>query len=269
MKMKQFISFAAVALVACGADAGTNFFRSARAWAGGQSFVWKEYMDGDQLLKESGALFHIGGEAQFNLPRNFVLIGQAGFFGGDVDYDGAIQNEDGTLTPTESDTTYEGGELAAKIAHPFALGRATTLTPFAGFGLRAWERTLDASFDDRYIGDHGYIEDWFDFRGILGATIETSLGAKWNGFVTVEIRLPLVTEEVVDLENVGGDDDIDLEPEAKVTGFIEVGASRGMFFASIFAENQNFGESDLDDSGSFLQPESKSTIVGGRAGVTF
>lgn len=269
MKKLKLILLAGAAVFAAQVHAESKLFRSARAYATAQSFVWEEFLNGDKLLKEDGPIIGIGGEIQLNLGESFIFIGQAEFFGGDVDYDGSVQEADGTLTPTKSTTTYRGGSIAGKIGTPIALGKSAELIPHIGLGARIWERTLDTSYDDRYIGDNGYIEDWAMLHGTLGATISFPLGEKFTGFATAELRLPLDTTETVDLSNVGGDDDVDLEPEANLSFFAEAGIARGMFFASLYIETLDFDESDIDSSGQYLQPDSEATLIGGRAGVRF
>lgn len=253
------------------APAPTNkVLASARVYAHLEAFEWKEFLQDEELLKETGPLFGIGGEMELRLNKRLLLGLNGEFFTGEVDYDGVIQELDGTLTPAQSTTTYVGFEGGAKLGAPLAVGPQVVLKPWAGLGLRTWERTLDSSFDSRYIGDHGYIEDWFTSHGLLGATVEITVSPKAMIFATAELRLPVWTAQNIDLSNVGGPDDVELEPKARPSLFAEAGVRYKKLFISAFVETQDFDESDFDDKyGEFLQPESEARIAGARAGLWF
>lgn len=243
---------------------------SARVFAHLEAFEWTETLQGREFVKETGPLYGLGGEMELRLGRRLLLGLSGDFFAGEVDYDGAIQQLDGTFTPAESTTTYVGMNGAVRIAAPYVIAERVTLKPAAGLGLRAWERTLDTGFDSRYIGDYGYIEDWFAAHALFGATLEFTVSPVTTLFLAGEVRLPLWTAENIDLSNVGGPDDVELEPKAQPTVFVEAGVRHKKLFASAFVESLDFDESDYDSNyGQYLQPKSEATIAGGRVGLWF
>src|SRR6266581_4774893 len=60
-----------------------------------QYFTWEEFLNGNRLLKEEGALFGIGGGVRLDLYRKALLLNVKGeLFGGNVGYRGQTQNLD-------------------------------------------------------------------------------------------------------------------------------------------------------------------------------
>jgi len=243
---------------------------SARVYPHVEYFEWTETLGGRQFVKETGPLYGIGGEMELRLGKSLLLVLGADFFAGEVDYDGAIQELDGSLTPSKSTTTYVGIEGGIKLAAPLPVGKDFMIKPAAGIGLRTWERTLDTSFDSRYIGAHGYIEDWFTSHGILGLTVEYAASPATKLYVSGELRLPIWTTESIDLSNVRGPDDVEVEPKAQPSYSGEAGVRYKKFFAAAFVETLDFNQSDYDSKyGQFLQPKSEATITGGKIGLWF
>ena len=253
------------------AVAGTNsVIASARVYPHVEYFEWKESLNGAKFLKETGPLFGVGGDMDIRLGKKFLLEVGGDSFLGQVNYDGAIQQLDGTLTPDHSTTVYAGAEGSLKLARPFALSPGVTLKPAAGFGARGWVRTLDTSFDSNYIGQYGYQEYWLATHGILGATVEFALSHANSVFVGADLRLPIATRQTVDFGNAGGPSNVKLQPKANPTVFAEAGVRHKTVFVSIFFETLDFSESNLDPTyQSFLQPTSVAKIIGGKLGVAF
>ena len=254
-----------------GAMAGTNgVVVSARVYAHAESFEWKESLQGQHLLTEKGPLFGVGGDVDLALGKKWLLELGGDVFFGQVDYNGAVEQIDGSLTPLNTTTVYAGVDGAAKLALRVPLSPTVTLKPAAGIGVRAWSRSLDSSVTSQNIGPNGYDEYWLTTHGILGATVEIATGPASKIFVEADLRLPLATWQSIDLSNVGGPGSVDLQPKGKVTVHAEAGWQYKKFFAAGFFETMKFSQSGLDPKyQAYFQPDSDARIIGAKAGVAF
>lgn len=233
-------------------------------------FQWKEYFDGDQLLKESGPLFGLGGELALRLRGPFRAEGRGEYFTGDVDYNGVLMAQDGTLTPYQSTTEYTGIKGDADLACHMPLFAGLYLKPYAGMGARAWRRTLDTSWSDRHIGRYGYEEYWGTVYGILGVGTGLTFSRSGELSARLEARLPVDNTLRVDLSNQDGPDDLDLDPGKKVSYYADLSLRISHVTGSLFVETLEFSESPTvgGDLG-FFQPRSKATYAGAKLGVAF
>src|SRR3989339_608392 len=78
-----------------------------------KSFLWGEYNDNSvQLLEEKGLLYSGGITSKIKFSRSFDLFTKfdAHYYSGLIDYDGFLQNPDGTTEPYKSKTGNEGLE---------------------------------------------------------------------------------------------------------------------------------------------------------------
>jgi hypothetical protein len=237
--------------------------KSGRAYLGVENFQWEEFAAEDQLLKESGPVFSLGGRFAMPLSPTLNLLADGRLFYGEVDYDGAVIGLDGSSVPYNSETTYAGLEAEADLARPIPTRSGLTWSPFAGVGLRAWDRSLDTSGGS--TGDFGYDEYW------LSAYVSIGLEARSGRFFgRVQVLAPFYNRETVDLGNQGGPDEMDLEPGEEVSWGGEIGAEFNRYFVSLYVQTMKFSESDTDDeTGIFYQPESDMQIIGLRAGMAF
>ncbi|MCE9615144.1 MAG: hypothetical protein K8T26_12775 [Lentisphaerae bacterium] len=233
-----------------------------------ESFTWEETYQGERVVREEGPRFGIGADIQAPLNPRLILIGLAEFYFGEADYDGGIQSDDGSVTPINSETSYTGLRIKGALGTPLPLTTSTTLVPFGGFGLSTWLRTLDTHLGDSDIGLYGYEEYWATLCGVLGLGVNVALDDSHACFASVEADLPVWNSESVDLSNVGGPDDVELEPGREAGWSASAGFTASRFTASLYAEFMTFGESDVTDEG-FLQPESSSDVIGARAGMVF
>lgn len=265
------VAAGAMVLVSAGAVLGAAQQNSStfRIFPYYENFEWKESYKGHQLLKESGPIYGIGFDANVPLGNTLALQFGGSGFGGEVDYDGGIQNTDGTTTPYKSQTSYVGAEGNLQLGVKIPLGTSATLKPAGGLGFRAWERELDKSSFAGMPGQYGYTEDWFALHLIGGGTLEMSLGGSASSYIEADARLPIWTVQLIDLSNIGGPSSVDLNPKAQVTYHVEGGIRVGVFFAAVFHENLDFKASDTDSSGNFFQPVSKATMNGIKAGFSF
>jgi hypothetical protein len=270
-RMPQFFLFAILLTAAETLFAGTNgAVVSSRVYVHAEYFEWKESLQGSQFVKESGPVFGIGGQAELSMGKNLLFVPAGEFFTGQADYNGEIEQIDGTFVPAKSTTVYYGLDGSLKIAAPIAIAENVTLKPAAGLGFRAWERVLDSSYDSRYIGQYGYIEDWFTAHGILGVSIEDAISPVTKIYASADVRLPIWTLQNIDMSNVGGPSSIELNPKARATISAEAGMIRKKFLVAAFWETLDFGQSDYDSTyGAFLQPASRAEIIGIKTGISF
>ncbi len=182
-------------------------------------------------------------------------------FAGEVDYDGAVFNEEGDTRPYRSDTAYGG--VGGETLLSFALFQSGGLTfyPEVGAGAQYWLRQLDVD------GDAGYDEYWLTAYGVAGLRLEADAGNGSTLFLRGAILIPFYNDEEV--ENIGFDGvgNVSLEPETEIGYTAEAGIMMNSFTVSAFYEYLEFGESDLDDTGRFFQPDSETTRIGVKAGI--
>jgi len=241
----------------------------AHVYAHVESFEWKETLNGEQFMKETGPLYGLGADVAVRLSRRFAVEGNLDFFYGDVDYDGAIQSEDGSSTPYKTSTEYAGGQIELDLAFKQNLNKYCYLKPYAGLGLRAWQRNLDTKFASS-MGQYGYTENWLTTYGILGLGGGVTLSAKTELFAKAQVKLPIYNRQEIDFSNLGGPSDITLEPGRRTSYSAEAGVTVHWFFASVFYETLKFSQSAPDtETGNFFQPDSEETIVGVKAGYAF
>jgi hypothetical protein len=107
----------------------------------GESFTWKEFDDrGDQLLKESGPVFGVGGSAKWDIKSLFIKL-KGELFGGTVNYDGQTQSG----LPVETDTDYLGGVIEGNLGWKFIIAESSSIEPFIGPAARYWDRRIRSS----------------------------------------------------------------------------------------------------------------------------
>ncbi len=220
-----------------------------------ESFTWKEYDDsGSRLLKESGPIYAVGVSVGPDTAAPLVLGGRAELFGGTVGYDGQTQSG----TAVETDTNYAGLKAEADLGWRAVVSERFRIEPFAGAGYRWWQRDIQDS--DVAIG---YQETWWSLYtrfGIRGEYIGTGL---LTAFAEAGVKVPLITENEVDL-SVIGISTVTVEPGNAPSGFAETGLAWDRFRASLFYEGMRFSKSDpVTVSGvQVWQPESKADIFG-------
>ncbi len=272
MRITSIAVFGAACAVAAlaGEGASTNQAFHVGLYGIAEHFTWKETLDGQQLVKESGPLFGAGGALGLRVLEPIWVEGNGEVFLGDVDYDGSIQSSRGTLTPYKSNTQYAGMKLEGDVACKLQLAPAFYLKPYAGAGFRAWRRTLDTEFSDRYIGRHGYVENWLTVYGIVGCGGGLVLGRNSELFGRIEARLPLYNTMTADLTNQGGPTDVELKPGQRASLYAEAGLTVMRLSGTFFVETLEFSQSPLDSKYQVaLQPASKATLLGVKLGVAF
>jgi hypothetical protein len=228
-----------------------------------ENFEWKESDDGDQLLKESGPLAGIGANADIDSRSGFHLEGLSEVLLGRVDYDGATQSG----IPVDSETKYLMFLAQADILIPLNVTSSFVIGPYAGAGARLWRREIEDEGDAL-----GYVEDWSSYYGMIGIRATAKVTRPIELFGRIAVKMPFYNRVQYDFSNLGGPDDVDVEPGEEASPYIEAGVTIGHFTLAGFYEEMKFSESDKTDIGSDIQvwqPESEATMFGLRAGLTF
>lgn len=226
-----------------------------------QDFNWTEDVT-PLTLEESGPLYGLGfaGRSRFNSGLNLHFLGQ--YYGGDVDYDGFLQSIDGGITPYKATTWYQGSVGHLDLSLPLVNREQFAIRPVAGLGARAWLRALDDSegygYDEFWLTMHARLGGWMDYTHASGAKLYASVVALLTIYndETVE-NVPLATETIY------------LEPGKKDGLRAEAGFQQGRLSIAVFHDRLDFGQSELDESGSFFQPASEMRITGLRLGMAF
>lgn len=223
-------------------------------------FTWEEFLNGDKLLTEEGPILGIGGTIAFALSDTITLEGDGYMFFGNIDYDGGIQNfMTGEVTPYQSNTEYTGIKMQGNCIYSLGLIQGMQIAPYAGLGLKYWQRDIDKKPGALTVGQYGYTEYWSTTYLALGVKATKSLGN--------DISLMGKAELKVTISNAEEADGTDLEPGEEPSYLIEGGARFSMFFATLYYEAYDFSKSPA--VGGFLQPDSEARIIGIRGGVTF
>lgn len=246
--------------------------------AGFENFKWEEFDDdGSKLLEESGARFTISGflSNSFKVNRGFIYGAEAKFYGGEVDYDG--QTQDGV--PAKSDTTYNGmmlegeaGFRAGSINGGFGwdfIGRA---------GFDFWTREIDDTTDILGRSVRGGTEQYTILNLRFGTGPSWQAG-RWKARFIAGIKYPFATNEFISEDDSGLDDDVDLEPKGRVSGYLNFSnhiqlTEKVYLRLDAFYDSYRFDKSDPETTSlngvpvRVWQPESTQDNYGIQGGVS-
>jgi len=237
-----------------------------RAYGFAENFQWKEYIDGEELVKEDGPLVGVGGELTLLLGPVLVAHGVGEFFVGRVDYDGQVQNlQDGTIEPLKDKTDYAGVKGEGDLGIKAKLSDNAWIKPFAGGGARIWRRKLGADKACQY----GYNEDWFTLYALVGGELVVETSPQVSFFLNGSVRYPLYNQVSYDFNTVGLED-TDVNPKREFSFYAEAGINVKPVTASAFVETMKFSKSDLDDKTHMVyQPKSEAIMFGAKCGFVF
>lgn len=226
---------------------------------------WREqYSDGagnPAALKEQGPLFGLGVTMPVDLlpaattNGTLVLRNSGELFGGQVRYDGHLQNPNGTLTPYQTDVVYLGVQGATDLGWRFPV-KPIGLEPFVGFGARWWLRDLQ--------GTGGYSEYWISLTGRFGERLNWQFDNGNSFSIVGGALLPFYTTNTADGTT--------LKPDGRWSGFGEISFLSGRFEHNFFYEGLRYEKSPtvrVSPTLGVLQPPSQSDIFGYRLGYRF
>jgi hypothetical protein len=238
-----------------------------------ESFSWKEFLDDQRVLKESGPLVGAGGVAAVVIatPENGSLVllrGRGEIAGGDVDYDG--QTSSSAPLPVHSDTTYLMLKGEGELGWRFPLARSS-LEPFAGIGYRWWRRDISDSFtvvNGSVVVVNGGLELWESLYTRTGIRATHELDANVRLFAEAGGKFAFLNHNTAKDQSIG---EPTLRPGEGWSAFGGIGAQFGRFRPELFYEGFRFGQSPAIVNGNIrvFQPESTEDVYGVRLGWAF
>jgi len=232
-----------------------------------ENYTWKEFSGGSRLIRESGPLFGVGFAYQFKFRDEVTLKPGVELFAGSVDDDGTTQ----AGVPFRTTTDYFGLKLQAEVGRRFALGKAFSIEPIGGIGVRAWMRDINDGRAEGGSPVDGYNEEWVSLHLRLGVRGGLDLSNASALFAEVGLKVPLYNESTRHLANGGLDDEVTMHPGKMVSLFAETGLKLRTFRISVFYDGLRFSESDVEYNSSvgYYQHESRADIYGIKAASTF
>ena len=236
-----------------------------------ESFTWKEFDNGDQVVKETGPIFGLGGAARWAINQLIMNI-NGEVFGGSVDYDGQTTGTN-TPIPVDTDTDYLGFKIEGTIGWEIPISENSSIEPFIGPGIRAWNREIQGT----RIGNIRVVdteEDWLTVYAPLGIRGRHVFSDHVSIFAKGGIKIPIYNENEADLSEIYGVT-VTVEPGREISGFAELGIRWKMLKAAIYYEGMRFSKSDPERKNisggtlTVLQPKSEADMFGINIGVTF
>ena len=225
--------------------------------AGVESFRWEEFSGGQRLLSETGPRLTVG----FMLDRllqddqiNPYAV-EARLYLGVVDYDG--QTQSGVSAQTDVDYFGFNAEVLGGLRPKTKNGWQMDL--LGGLGVDTWTRELQNGVTANGSVALGYREDYFIIYGKLGPGFLMNSGAG-RGYFQFGIKYPLFTYERVYLSSIGYDNDVELAPGKRLSGFAKWQMNWGRA-----ADKPRFGVSVYYDSFRFSASASKTVTAAGAA----
>jgi len=217
-------------------------------------FHWNERLDGADFVNEDGPLVTLGYTRRTG-PERFRIE----LFGGDVNYDGSGQFEDGTTDPLSSRTGY----LGTRAEYDLLLEPdwAPRLSFLAGVGTRFWIRDLRDGVSRSSYPVYGYQETWWTVYPYLGLETRRDPQEGLEFFYGGRIGVTAVTYEHATAFDVA------LHPKPDLTGQLEGGLRSRHFHLSSFLEAMAWRQSGVVRD--TLQPRSRMFTMGLKTGFSF
>ncbi len=231
-----------------------------------KSFIWGEYNDNSiQVLEEKGLLYSGGITSKIKFSSSIDLYTKfdAHYYSGLIDYDGFLQNTDGTTEPYKSKTGYEGLETILNFGYDIYTGDHFVIAPELGFQYEYWNRDIDDG------GKYGYDEVYNLFFIDFGTGFIYQFSRSSKIFLNIMGEYPLLITESLDLASrgQGGPADVNLEPLPNIGLSMELGGTTYGVYLSFYLDYMLFTKSAFDQG--FHQPESDRTVIGMKLGYTF
>lgn len=224
---------------------------------GVESFRWREFDAGAQLLEETGPRFRLGATWQqpYGVDQRDVLNLRGALYFGRINYDGQACTLSGTCVPFQADADYTGAAVESLIVRRVGASQAGEI--FGGGGIDTWRRDIKGT-----AGVAGAIEDWTVLYLLAGGgTHWTSPAAR--SYVRAGLKYPFYTSNIPDAF------DVTLEPKGRLSFFARlatdfVAAGRPKWGLGIYYDSYRFAASDVKSVGSIQiwQPQSKQDVFG-------
>ncbi len=217
--------------------------------AGIEYFQWKEDTAPIEV-REDGPMFVLGLDFTQPKDKGLLFAYRGKVYIGKVDYDGALLFAPNV--PVDGDTEYKGTAHEVQLRWRLAPERGYWLDVLGSAGVDLWERELsDVQEEDYTIA---FVR--------LGVELNATGDRGWT--FGAGLKYPVWTEEDAHFDDLGFDQNPELEPEGKVMGFFHAGYRFQRHLALIaYLDGFNFGESDpvtVTSGGTsfqFFQPASR------------
>jgi hypothetical protein len=248
--------------------AGAAHAAEVEAYAAVESFVWKEFIDGTRLLKESGTLTGVGVSFRNELADQFILDGSAEIFGGRVGYKGGTQSG----VPTRSTVDYLGLKLRGDAGKKFSMAGPYSLEPFVGLGYRTWFRRIHNGITPAGGAVQGYTEQWTTLYARLGARGGMDVSQAQSVFIEAGAKLPLYNENLAYFSSEGIGPNVTMHPGWEWSLFAEAGVRMDRVKAGVFYDGMRFSRSadvSVRKDLFFYQPRSTADSYGVKLSVVF
>ena len=222
-------------------------------------FHWNERDGGVDLVNESGPLVTVGYSRRIGCER-FRIEG----FGGNVQYKGFLQDNNGGLEGDTSTTRYLGGRAEYELLLEPAQWNEVTF--FMGVGTRFWLRDLRDSVGDLGSLSYGYMEQWLTIYPYIGMELKRAVTDRVELYSTMRVGATAVTFNHASIMD---------EPVWPKTGFtaqVEMGLRGPSLSLSAYYEVMTWERSSVVNDqyyGGMIQPRSQMYTVGGKIGFIF
>lgn len=245
--------------------------------AGLEYFTWEEFdANGASILKETGPRFTFGGYLGNMLiqDRGFMYHVDARIYVGIVDYEGRDSNQ----VAFNTDTDYTG--MALEGLAGYRLGSGTVRADFIGAAvIDAWRRYINGGTNVNG-GSVSALEEYYGIVNLKlggGPSFHTQT---WRGQLHLGVKYPVLTDEYAQLTEIGFEDDAQLSPNGRASGFLSftnqfaLSADRALSI-DVYYDSYRFAPSEMQiifdgtQNKAVWQPESHMDVFGIQAGVRF
>lgn len=236
-----------------------------------ESFTWREFSSGEQLLRESGPLGGIGFSFISYDESTLAVKARGELFGGQVHYVGQACDIFNNCEPATSNADYFGIRAEGDVGPRFKVGSFSSIEPFAGAGLRMWIRHIKGGTTVFGNPVSSVTEDWTSVYFRLGIRGDHDFSKRTRIFAEAGVTLPVYNTDYSQYYNVT------VKPGNKPSLFAEAGMKVDRMKISAFYEGLRFGKSEpefvgFDSMGRahyVFQPKTNADIYGIRVGVIF
>ncbi len=229
-------------------------------------FYWGEYNDySTQILEEYGIIYSLGisGKTKFSKTLQLYLLTDADIYYGIPNYNGFVQNPNGTVESYKSETEYRGIKFLFNTGYDIHLGKHFIIAPEFGLEYEYWERDIDNG------GQYGYVELWSLFSLNFGSSFIIPLPPSSKIFLKVFGKYPLIIEESIDLAArvQAKQASAYLEPGGNIGIISELGSVIYGAYISFYLDYSWYSKSAFDRN--YYQPESDKSLIGLKIGFSF
>ena len=218
------------------------------------NFSYEETDDGEELMSIKGSMPGLVAGVYRYKPV-FWNVGMA-YHGGDLKYDG--QYQDGTPVETDTkDSIFElRGLLGGDLTEASYQGRSILYT---GLGYRLWSNEAEGTGGYRRKVSYVYMPFGAEFAFPISASSRIGLRGELDALLYGRV-VSYLSDVHPSLPNVENRQTSGYG--SRLSCFIEAGGEKSKVFVELFMRNWSVAESELDSTGSFIEPENTTRIYG-------